>query len=68
MSDSTVSTHSTASKGNQWFSFLGILGAILIFGLIVFIAYLPNRDGPVNADIVAERQANADEARASPSR
>lgn len=53
------------SKGNSLLTFLGSLGAILIFVLILFIAYLPNRPAPVDAQIAAARQAKADEARAA---
>lgn len=59
MSDSQV------SKSNFLLTFLGGLGAILIFLLILFIAYLPNRPEPVDASVAAERQAKADEARAA---
>jgi hypothetical protein len=59
MSDSQV------SKSNFLLTFLGGLGAILIFLLILFIAYLPNRPEPVDANVAAERQAKADEARAA---
>ncbi|WPJ95724.1 hypothetical protein SH580_20095 [Coraliomargarita algicola] len=53
------------SKSNSLLSFLGGLGAILIFGLILFVAYLPNRPEPVNAQAGIDRQAKADEARAA---
>mgnify|MGYP005844008287 CR=1 FL=1 len=53
------------SKSNVLFTFLGGVGAILIFLLILFIAYLPNRPAPVDASIAATRQAKADEARAA---
>lgn len=53
------------SKSNFWLNFLGSLGAILIFVLIIFLAYLPNRPAPVDAQVVADRQAKADEARAA---
>jgi len=53
------------SKGNSLLTFLGSLGAILIFALILFIAYLPNRPDAVNAQVNADRQAKADEARAA---
>ena len=52
-------------KQNTLFTFLGSLGAILIFALIIFVAYLPNRPEPVDADKVAERQRKADESRAA---
>jgi len=52
------------SKSNSLLSLLGGLGAILIFVLILLIAYLPNRPAPVNAQVNATRQLKADEARA----
>ncbi|MGJ8654134.1 MAG: hypothetical protein ACSHX8_12750 [Opitutaceae bacterium] len=45
-------------------TFLGSLGAILIFALILFVAYLPNRPAAVDAEVNAARQAKADETRA----
>ena len=53
------------SKSSSLLTFLGSLGAILIFALILFVAYLPNRPDPVNAQVNADRQAKADEARAA---
>lgn len=53
------------SKSNHLLTFLGSLGAILIFVLILYIAYLPNRPEPVDAQVSADRQAKADEARAA---
>jgi len=53
------------SKSNFLFTFLGSLAAILIFALIIFIAYLPNRPAPVDASIAANRQKLADESRAA---
>ena len=50
---------------NRFFTFIGVLGAILIFAVIIYIAYLPNQAGRVDAAVVAERQAKADSARAS---
>lgn len=43
-------------------TFLGGLGAILIFALIIFLAYLPNRPEPIDQAAAEERQAKADEA------
>lgn len=54
-----------ASKNSGLLTFLGSLGGILIFALIIWIAYLPNRPEPVNAQAAADRQAKADEARAA---
>ena len=56
---------SSTSKSNAVLSFLGSLGAILIFALILFLAYLPTRPVPVDASVKEARQINADEARAS---
>ena len=46
-------------------TFLGCLGAFLVFVLIIFIAYLPNRPERVDAQVYATRQAKADESRAA---
>ncbi len=56
---------STPAFLNRSFTFIGALGAILIFAVIIYIAYLPNRADRVDAAVVAERQAKADEARAA---
>lgn len=53
----------SCSCGNL-LTFLGSLGAILIFALILFVAYLPNRPAAVDAQVNADRQAKADETRA----
>lgn len=45
-------------------TFLGSLGAILIFALIIFLSYLPNRPEPIDQAAAEARQAKADEARA----
>ena len=58
-------SNESPSKNNRTLTFLGSLGAILIFLLIVLVAYLPNRAEPVDAEIVRERQVRADEARAA---
>lgn len=56
---------STPAFLNRSFTFIGALGAILIFAVIIYIAYLPNRADRVDAAVVADRQAKADEARAA---
>ena len=61
MSDSNKTQSSTS---NLLLTILGGLGAILIFGLIVFVAYLPNRPPQVDADTIAKRQLTVDEIRA----
>ena len=45
-------------------NFLGGLGAILIFVLIIFLAYLPNRPEPIDQATAEERRAKAEQARA----
>lgn len=57
MSDQTPSQ-------SKWFTFLGSVGGILIFALIIFLAYLPYRPEPVDQAASEKRQAKADQARA----
>jgi len=45
-------------------TFLGSLGAILIFALIIFLAYLPNLPEPIDQEAAEARQAKADQTRA----
>lgn len=47
------------SKSSRGLTFIGALGAMLIFALIILIAYLPNRPDPVNAEIAATRKLKA---------
>jgi len=56
-------SESSKSK-SQLPTFLGSLGAILIFLLIMLVAYLPNRPEPVDAQQQAERLQRAEETRA----
>ena len=51
-----VNRKSTPGQGLA--SALGILGALLIFAFILYIAYLPNRPRAVDQDRIAERYAN----------
>lgn len=51
-----------STQSNRLLTFIGALGAILIFALIILIAYLPNRPDPVNAEVAATRKAKAVEA------
>ena len=53
------------SKSNILLTFLGCLCEFLVFVLIIFIAYLPNRPERVDAQVYATRQAKADESRAA---
>ena len=61
MSDSNKTQ---SSFSNLLLSVLGGLGAFLIFGIVVFVAYLPNRPDPVDSETHAKRQIAADESRA----
>ncbi|MEM8866690.1 MAG: hypothetical protein AAGC73_00325 [Verrucomicrobiota bacterium] len=54
-----------APTQNSLFTFLGFLGAILIFALLLYIAYIPNRPAPADAAVAETRQIKADEARAA---
>jgi len=52
-------------KMNQMLSLASILGAILIFAVILYVAYLPARPSKVDQEVHEERKQKADEARAS---
>ena len=58
-------TETQISRSNIFLTFLGCLGALLVFVLIIFVAYLPNRPKRVDAQVYATRQAKADESRAA---
>jgi hypothetical protein len=53
------------SSSSRLLSFTGAVGAILVFALILYVAYLPNRPAPVDQQVSDARQAKADEARAA---
>ena len=53
------------STSSRLLSLVGIIGAILAFGAILFVAYLPSRPDPIDQAVNEERQAKADEARAA---
>lgn len=57
--------HEKVSNTSVFYSFLGGIGAILIFLLILMVAYLPNRPEPVDQSVEEDRQLKADEARAA---
>ncbi|MFQ3240423.1 MAG: hypothetical protein ACI9A1_000200 [Lentimonas sp.] len=58
-------SQSELSPGNRLLSFVGIIGAILVFAVILFVAYLPSRPTAVDQTVSDARQATADEARAA---
>lgn len=53
------------STSSRLLSLVGIIGAILVFGAILFVAYLPSRPDPIDQAVNEERQAKADQARAA---
>ena len=53
------------SPSSRLLSLVGIIGAILVFAAILFVAYLPSRPVPVDQVANQARQAKADEARAA---
>ena len=56
------SEESTCSRA---LTFIGGIGAFLIFAIVLFVAYLPNRPAPADQAANDTRQAKADEARAA---
>ncbi len=66
MSDSTSSSNDLAPVGlpARVATFLGIIGTILVFVLVMFLAYLPNRAEPVDAELIQQRKNLLSETRA----
>ena len=58
-------SQSELSPSSRLLSLVGIIGAILVFAAILFVAYLPSRPDPVDQTANETRQAKADEARAA---
>ena len=58
-------SQSEVSPSSRLLTFVGALGAILVFALILFVAYLTNRPAAVDQQVNEARQAKADEARAA---
>ena len=52
-------------KVNHLLSLTGIVGTILIFAVILYVAYLPGRPPAVNSKIAEKRKQTADETRAA---
>lgn len=57
-------SQSELSTSSRLLSLVGIVGAILVFAAIFFVAYLPNRPAAVDQAVNEVRQAKADQARA----
>lgn len=54
--------HSENTTRSRLLTFIGAVGALLIFALLLLIAYIPNRPAAVDAEINAARKAKAAEA------
>ena len=50
---------------NKVLTFVGVIGASLIFALVMFVAYLPTLADPADLKANEDRQAAADAARAA---
>ena len=57
-------SQSEVSSSSRVLTFIGGIGAILIFAVVLFVAYLPSRPAAADAAANAARQATADESRA----
>lgn len=52
-------------KLNQFLTFIGIASSILIFAVILYVAYLPGRPAAVDSSVGEKRLQTANEARAA---
>lgn len=50
---------------NRLLSLAGIIGVILVFAVILYVAYLPGRPSAVDYKVAEKRKQDADEARAA---
>ena len=53
------------SKVNRLLSLIGIVGTILVFAVILYVAYLPGRPSAVGYEVAEQRKQTADETRAA---
>ena len=54
-----------SSEISRLLSLAGIVGAILVFAVVLYVAYLPGRPPAVDSKVAEERKQAADEARAA---
>ena len=54
----------TPNKTSYLLTVIGVIGSFLIFAILLFVAYLPNRPERADQAAVEKRQRLADEARA----
>jgi hypothetical protein len=60
-----MSDHPTTSKQTLIVSFLAVIGSLLLFMLVIYLAYLPNRPAPVDAHLIEARKQQLAEVDAS---
>ena len=53
------------SETSRLLSLAGIVGAILVFAVVLYVAYLPGRPAPVDSGVAEKRKQAADEAHAA---
>ena len=58
-------TQKESFSGNRLLSLTGIIGSILVFAVILYVAYLPGRPPAVDYKVAEARKQKADEARAA---
>ena len=59
------STEPSSSSPNKILTIVGVVGTLLLFVLILYLAYLPNRAGPVDKARIEQRKQNLAENQAS---
>ena len=60
-----MSDSSSNPNQSQVVSFLAILGSILLFALVIYLAYLPNRPAPVDSALIESRKQQLAEVEAA---
>lgn len=50
---------------NRILSLIGIFGAMFVFAVILYVAYLPARPSAIDREVAEKRKQDADEARAA---